>query len=134
MAIRYGPTDAYNMKKLTVLSFGTGCRPQFVALKDIANPDGSDVKFWLQWLMTEAGDDASDMQNAFLRAQGLFGGFEFRRFQISLDRKSIRMLPNKGDALTSRAVNGSFSSSLRDTSCSRAGDVVLPPQASMANS
>ena len=94
-AIRYGPKDAYNMKKLTVLSFGTGCRPQFVALEDVADPDGSDSKFWLQWLMTEAGDDAADLQNAFLRTQGLFGGFEFRRFQISLDRESIRKLPNK---------------------------------------
>ena len=50
----------------------------------MAHPDGPDAYFWLQWIMTEAGDDASDMQNFLLRS-GAFKGLDFRRFQISLD-------------------------------------------------
>lgn len=94
-AIRYGPRGAYEIGKLTMLSFGTGCRPQFVKVDDVINPRGNDALFWLQWLMTEAGDDASDMQNAMMRTRGLFGGFDFRRFQISLDEAAIHQLEDR---------------------------------------
>jgi hypothetical protein len=93
-AVKYGPKGKYDAGKLTVFSFGTGCRPQFVLPDKVAHPDGPDAYFWLQWMMTEAGDDASDMQNFLLRS-GAFKGLDFRRFQISLDAEAIRKLPNR---------------------------------------
>jgi hypothetical protein len=92
-AVRYGPKGKYASKDLTVFSFGTGCRPQFVPPDKVAHPDGPDAYFWLQWLMTEAGDDASDMQNFLLRS-GVFEGLDFRRFQLSLDTRAAQKLPN----------------------------------------
>jgi hypothetical protein len=95
-AVQYGPTEAdnkYNLDKLTVFSLGTACRPQFVLPEDVTDPDGLDTKFWLQWIMTEAGDDASDMQS-FLFRSGLMKGLDMRRFQISLDQKAISKLEN----------------------------------------
>ncbi len=83
----------YSLDKLTVFSFGTGCRPQFVKPKDVPDPEGSDAYFWLQWLMTESGDDASDMQSYLFRSK-LLPGLDYRRFQISLDKTAISKLEN----------------------------------------
>lgn len=94
-ALRYGPKGKYDIKHLTVLSFGTACRPQFVTPEGVRNPDGPDAYFWLKWLMTESGDDASDLQNYLLRTNSLFPSLQFRRFQISLDRPAIRKLPDR---------------------------------------
>ncbi|HEX9020381.1 MAG TPA: patatin-like phospholipase family protein, partial [Nitrospirota bacterium] len=93
-AVKYAPKGKYDASALTVFSFGTGCRPQFVLPDNVAHPDGPDAYFWLQWIMTEAGDDASDMQNFLLRS-GAFNGLDFRRFQISLDAAAIGKLPNR---------------------------------------
>ena len=93
-AVKYGPKGKYDTSALTVFSFGTGCRPQFVLPDKVAHPDGPDAYFWLQWIMTEAGDDASDMQNFLLRS-GAFNGLDFRRFQISLDTEAIKKLLNR---------------------------------------
>ena len=93
-AVKYGPKGKYDTRALTVFSLGTGCRPQFVLPDNVAHPDGPDAYFWLQWIMTEAGDDASDMQNFLLRS-GAFNGLDFRRFQISLDTDAVKKLPNR---------------------------------------
>lgn len=66
-AVQFGPTDKYKIANLTVFSFGTGYRNQLVEPKNVVNPKGLDVKFWLSWLMSEAGSDASDMQSDILR-------------------------------------------------------------------
>jgi uncharacterized protein len=92
-AVQYGTQGKYSLNKLTVFSFGTACRPQFVNPDDVTDPDGLDTKFWLQWLMTESGDDASDMQS-FLFRSGLLKGLDLRRYQISLDQDAIRNLAN----------------------------------------
>jgi uncharacterized protein len=91
-AVRYGPRGKYKIDQLTVMSFGTGYRPQFISAAQVPNPPGMDVRFWLQWVMSEAGADASDMQGYFLRA-GLCAGLDYRRFQISLDKTAIGKLP-----------------------------------------
>jgi hypothetical protein len=92
-AVRFGPKDKYSIDKMTVFSLGTGCRAQFIPPNQIIEPNGLDAYFWLQWLMTEASDDASDMQNFLLRS-GVFKALDFRRFQISLDHEAISKLPN----------------------------------------
>lgn len=92
-AVKYGTPGKYSSGALTVFSFGTGCRPQFVSPANVPDPDGPDAAFWLQWLMTEAGDDASDMQG-FLFRSGFIAGLDYRRFQISLDEKAIGQLPD----------------------------------------
>jgi hypothetical protein len=93
-AVRYGPSGKYLANALTVMSFGTGYRCQFVKPAEVPNPPGIDAYFWLQWIMSEAGADASDMQSYFLRS-GICAGLDYRRFQISLDRTAIGKLPNQ---------------------------------------
>lgn len=93
-AVRYGPKEKYKADALTIMSFGTGYRSQFVKPSDVPNPPGIDAYFWLQWIMSEAGADASDMQSYFLRS-GILAGLDYRRFQISLDEPAIRKLPNQ---------------------------------------
>lgn len=96
-AVQYGTVYTannarkYTLDKLSVLSFGTGCRPQFVKPDEVTDPDGPDTYFWLQWLMSESGDDASDMQSYLFRSK-LLPGLDYRRFQISLDKPAISKL------------------------------------------
>jgi len=94
-AVQYGP-GTYSSASLSVFSFGTGCRTQLIAPEQVPNPPGPDTPFWLAWLMNEAGNDASDMQNDLFRATAMFSGCDFRRFQISLDPPAIKKLPNLG--------------------------------------
>jgi hypothetical protein len=96
-ASKYGPSnpeDAYLIDKLTVFSFGTGCGRKFVDLKEIKDPSGPDAVFWLNFVMDESGDDASDMQTSFLRA-GIVDGLDYRRFQISLDAAAVNKIPDR---------------------------------------
>ena len=86
---RYDPT------KITVLSFGTGIHQQFVELDKIETPPGIDVRFWLTWLLQEAGQDASEHLVNLLRSKQLVSDVDFRRFQISLDSRAIKKLPNR---------------------------------------
>ncbi|MHC4995942.1 MAG: hypothetical protein ACYTGQ_12915, partial [Planctomycetota bacterium] len=96
-AVAYHPAGqtghGYDRERLTVLSLGTGCRPRFVELEDIADPNGLGALFWLDWLLSEAGDDASDMQSDLLRSE-LSRGLDYRRFQVSLDAEALTKLPD----------------------------------------
>jgi hypothetical protein len=92
-AVQYGPPQ-YEIGRITVFSFGTGCRTQLIAPERVPNPPGLDVPFWLDWLMTEAGNDASDMQSDLLRAVRVTSGCDYRRFQISLDHAAMAKLPD----------------------------------------
>jgi len=94
-AVQYG-AGTYAGGKLSVFSFGTGCRTQLIAPDQVPNPPGPDTPFWLGWLMTESGNDAADMQSDLFRATALFSGCDYRRFQISLDAAAIKNLPNLG--------------------------------------
>ena len=93
-AIKYGPRGKYDVNHLTLMSFGTGYRQQFIQPQQVPNPPGPNALFWLQWVMSESGADASDMQSYFLRS-GLCPGLDFRRYQISLDKAAIANLPNR---------------------------------------
>ena len=53
-----------------------------------------DIVFWLEWLMTQTGQDASAMQVDTLRSPMIQKTIDFRRFQISLDPESIKKIPN----------------------------------------
>jgi hypothetical protein len=92
-ATQYGSGD-YAIGRLSVFSFGTGCRTQVIAPEQVAHPPGPDTPFWLSWLLTEAGNDASDMQSDMLRATRILGGCNYRRFQISLDARALAKLPD----------------------------------------
>jgi uncharacterized protein len=94
-AVQYGP-GTYETKRLSVLSFGTGCVTQVIKPENVPNPPGPDTRFWLSWILTEAGNDASDMQSDVLRASLVLGGCDYRRFQISLDNRALARLPNMG--------------------------------------
>ena len=100
----------YPSEKLTVFSFGTGCSLYFVDPKEAMKKTGPLANlFWLNWLMGETSDDSSDMQTYLLRSN-LISGLEYRRFQISMDRKAIKKLPN----LTFGPIEGLASTTLWD--------------------
>ncbi len=93
-ALNYSGNPGYEYGKITVISLGTGISPQFVSLSDIRNPKGPDIVFWLNWLMTEMGQDASDMQTDLLRSPRFRDLIDYRRFQISFDRQAMSKLPD----------------------------------------
>jgi Patatin-like phospholipase len=92
-AVQFG-SDAYAMTRLTVFSFGTGCRTELIQPEKVPHPPGLAAAFWLGWVMNESGNDASDMQSDLLRAARVCGGCDYRRFQISLDTQALAKLPN----------------------------------------
>ncbi len=94
-AVQYGP-GTYQASKLSIFSFGTGCVTQVIAPENVPNPPGPDTPFWLGWILTEAGNDAADMQSDILRANLVLGGCDYRRFQISLDSGALARLPDLG--------------------------------------
>ncbi len=86
--------SAYKLTELTLFSFGTGISRQFIKPTQTLNPHGIDIVFWLNWLMTQTGQDASAMQVNTFRSPMVSKTIDFRRFQISLDPDAIKKLPN----------------------------------------
>jgi hypothetical protein len=84
----------YQITDIVLYSFGTGISKQFIQPSDTVNPHGIDVVFWLNWLMTHMGQDASAMQVNAFRSPMIGRTIDFRRFQISLDPTAIRKIPN----------------------------------------
>jgi len=84
----------YKITGITLFSFGTGISRQFIKPTQTTNPHGMDIVFWLEWLMTQTGQDASAMQVDTLRSPMIQKTIDFRRFQISLDPDSIKKIPN----------------------------------------
>ena len=93
-ALEYTGQGKYNSDQLTVFSFGTGTSLQFIASDDTQEPKGIDALFWLNYVMSETGKDASEMQIDLLRS-GLIKGLKLRRYQISFDEESMAKLPNE---------------------------------------
>ncbi len=84
----------YKITGITLFSFGTGISRQFIKPNQTINPHGIDIVFWLKWLMTQTGQDASAMQVDALRSTMIQKTIDFRRFQISLDPTAIQKIPN----------------------------------------
>ena len=103
-AVSYSRADkmsslsAYQIADITLFSFGTGISREFIKPNDTINPHGIDVKFWLNWLMSHMGQDASAMQVNTFRSPMISETIDFRRYQISLDPTAISKIPNT-DAL-----------------------------------
>jgi len=99
-AVSYSRADkisslsAYQISEITLFSFGTGISRQFIKPTQTINPHGIDVVFWLNWLMTHMGQDASAMQVNTFRSPMVGQTIDFRRFQISLDPTAINKIPN----------------------------------------
>jgi len=93
-AVHYGGKEKYDLSKLTVFSFGTGTTVEFIKPEETSNPKGLDAMFWLNFVMRESSQDASDMQNYLIRS-GIIPGLDFRRFQISLDANAMSKLPDR---------------------------------------
>jgi hypothetical protein len=86
--------SAYQLSSITIFSFGTGISRQFIKPEETINPKGIDIKFWLNWIMTQTGQDASAMQINTFRSPIIRQAIDFRRFQISLDPAALKRLPN----------------------------------------
>ena len=82
------------MSKITLFSFGTGISRQFIKPTETINPHGIDIAFWLNWIMTKIGQDASAMQIDTFRSPMIQAKVDFRRYQILLDPTSIKKYPN----------------------------------------
>ena len=89
-----GAKTSYPIDSISIFSFGTGISRQFIDPDDTINPEGIDIKFWLNWLMTQTGQDASAMQINTFRSPMIKELIDFRRFQVSLDPAAIKKLPN----------------------------------------
>lgn len=89
-----GSLSAYQVSEITLFSFGTGISRQFIQPTETLNPPGIDIIFWLTWLMTHTGQDASAMQVNAFRSPVIGHTIDFRRFQISLDPTAINKIPN----------------------------------------
>lgn len=96
-AVHYCPDNKYEQNKLTVFSFGTGTTIEFIDPNNTLHPKGVNVMFWLDLVMRESGQDASDMQINAIRS-GIIPKLDFRRFQLSLDTETIHKLPNRSIA------------------------------------
>ena len=82
--------SSYKPGKITMYSFGTGISRQFINPDKTIDLPGFDIKFWLNWIMTQTGQDASAMQVNTLRSPMMSSMIKFRRFQISLDASAIQ--------------------------------------------
>lgn len=87
------PTQ-YLIPTVTVYSFGTGATQRFIKPNETLNPEGSDLKFWVDWLLSETGEDASNVQENTFRSLMIQRSVEYRRFQISLDPTALKKLSN----------------------------------------
>jgi hypothetical protein len=92
--VHYGPKGKYTLDKMTVFSFGTGTTVRIVDPKHVVDPEGADAMFWLNYIMSESGQDASDMQVDTIR-RVMVPMLDFRRFQLSLDETTIKKLDNR---------------------------------------
>ena len=86
----------YQVSEITLFSFGTGISRQFIKPTQTTHPHGIDIVFWLNWLMTAMGQDASAMQVDIFRSPMIKKLIDFRRFQISLDQAALLKIPNVG--------------------------------------
>lgn len=99
-AVSYSRADkraelsAYQLSGITMFSFGTGISRLFIKPTETLNPHGLDIKFWLNWIMTQTGQDASAMQVNTFRSPMVSRTIDFRRFQVSLDPAAIQKIPN----------------------------------------
>lgn len=89
-------SSGYKLSAITLFSFGTGVSREFLQPEAAINPHGIDIAFWLNWLMTANGQDASAMQIDTFRSPMIKNVIDFRRFQISLDPTAIGQIPNIG--------------------------------------
>lgn len=98
----YSGGKEYSTDKLTVFSLGTGTRVKFVKPEETLNPRGLDLMFWLDYVMDESSQDASDMQMDLMRCGFIMPRDKnnFRRFQLSLDPETMNKLPNRNIAGT----------------------------------
>lgn len=121
-AVSYSSADntnlpSYPISSVTIFSFGTGISRQFINPDTTINPHGIDIKFWLNWIMTQTGQDASAMQVNTFRSPIIKQTIDFRRFQISLDPAAIKKLPNT-DSLDPKKYGSQWLHNLNENSLS----------------
>jgi hypothetical protein len=79
---------------LQCIVFGTGATQHFIKPTQTLNPKGNDIKFWLDWLINETSEDASNVQENSFRSLMIQNKVRYNRYQISLDPTAVRKLPN----------------------------------------
>lgn len=89
--------SAYSIDKICLFSFGTGISRQFIDPEETNKSNNKSIKFWLSWILTATGQDASIMQVEMFRSPIINKLIDFRRFQISFDEHTIKKIPNSND-------------------------------------
>lgn len=84
----------YKLPNVTVYSFGTGATQRFMKPTKTLDPKGNDIKFWLDWLINETSEDASNVQENTFRSLMINNSVRYKRYQISLDPPAIKKIPN----------------------------------------
>ena len=91
------PPGAYSLRNITVYSMGTGATQKFIKPDKTLNPEGVDISFWLDWLINETNEDASAVQENMFRSVLMQNSVVYKRYQISLDPKALKMLENTNE-------------------------------------
>ncbi len=89
-----GYKSNYQLNEISLFSFGTGISRQFIQPNKTIHPPGIPLMFWLNWIMTATGQDASAMQVDTFRSPIINKIIDYRRFQISIDPASIKKIPD----------------------------------------
>ena len=86
--------EKYDSESLTIFSLGTGCYSQCISPEDAAHPKGIDILFWFKYMIKTSIQDANAMQSDLFRSH-VFRHVDYRRFQVSLDARTMQLLPDR---------------------------------------
>ncbi|HTB33086.1 MAG TPA: patatin-like phospholipase family protein [Bacteroidia bacterium] len=90
----YDGKEKYNGYPTTLFSLGTGMTVKSIEPKEAASPGFPGAKFWIEYVIDAASQDASAIQVDTFRS-GLMTDIDYRRYQISFDKKAIGKIPNR---------------------------------------
>ena len=93
-ATEYDGKEKYDADKITVFSLGTGRYSQCISPEDAAHPKGIDILFWFKYMIKTSIQDANAMQSDLFRSK-VFSHVDYRRFQVSLDARTMQLLPDR---------------------------------------
>lgn len=90
----YDGREKYKDYPTTLFSLGTGKTVKSIKPEESASPGFPGAKFWIQYVIDAASQDASSIQVDTFRS-GLMNNIDYRRYQISFDAKAVGKIPDR---------------------------------------